>query len=354
MSIINKEDFLEKSPHYNVHNQSGYWHVHDWSDHDYWYTTDLNISDDVVQMVCSNENLFLLVCDEFEGCTDISKRVDQLSIPRNKIVLISENFDCPNIDYWSHLGELGISIQARRMGMPITLEKKKYNKSFLNLNRRWRIHRPCFVGLLHSMNLLDKGLVSLGRADDYLNWHNVFDNISNLLKEDDDLYRLFVSNKESICNLPDMYLDTTDLLAPRHKISLPDVSYKDTLKLYQNTYFSIASESFFFNGPGRFFSEKTFKPFAFMHPFILMSQPNSLEILHQLGYKTFHPFIDESYDTEKNDFTRLKMILNEVERLANFNDAEIETFIDMVKPTTLHNFSNLVFRKDKKYIHKIG
>lgn len=354
MSIINKKDFLEKSPYYSVHGSSGYWHVHDWSDHDYWYTTDLNISDDVVQMVCSNENLFLLVCDEFEGNTDISKRIDQLSIPRNKIVLISENFDCPNNDYWSHLGELGISIQARRMGMPITLEKKKYNKSFLNLNRRWRMHRPCFVGLLHSMNLLDKGLVSLGRADDYLNWHNVFDNISNLLKEDDDLYRLFVSNKESICNLPDMYLDTTDLLAPRHKIYSPDVSYKDTLKLYQNTYFSIASETFFFNGPGRFFSEKTFKPFAFMHPFILMSQPNSLEILHQLGYKTFHPFIDESYDTEKNDVTRLKMILNEVERLATFNDAEIETFIDMVKPITLHNFSNLVFRKDKKYIHKIG
>jgi hypothetical protein len=354
MSIINRKEFLEKSPYYSVHNQSPYWNVHDWSDHDYWYTTDLNISDEVVQMICSTENLFLLVCNEFEGDTDISARIDQLSIPRNKIVLISENIDCSNIDYWSHLGELGISIQAKKMSSPTTLEKKKYNKSFLNLNRRWRIHRPCFVGLLHSMNLLDKGLVSLGRADDYLNWHSVFDKISNLLKEDDDLYKLFVSNKESICNLPDMYLDTTDLFTPRHKIILPDVSYEDTLKLYQNTYFSVTSETFFFDGPGRFFSEKTFKPFAFMHPFILMSQPNSLEILHQLGYKTFHPFIDESYDTEKNDVVRLKMILKEVERLSNLSDDEIGKFIDMVKPITSYNFLNLVRKKNNEYIHKIG
>jgi hypothetical protein len=354
MSIVNRKEFLEKSPYYNVHTSSGYWNVHDWSDHDYWYTTDLDISDEVVEMICSTENLFLLVCDEFEGDGDINKRVNQLLIPRNKIVLISENFDSPNSDYWAHLGELGISTQAKKIGMPITLEKKKYNKSFLNLNRRWRMHRPCFVGLLHSMNLLDKGLVSLGRADDYLNWDSVFDNISNLLKEDDTLYKLFLSNKESICKLPDMYLDTTNLLATRHKILLDDVSYADTLKLYQNTYFSVTSETFFFNGPGRFFSEKTFKPFAFMHPFILMSQPNSLEILHQLGYKTFHPFIDERYDTEKNDVVRLKMILKEIERLSNLSDNEIEKFIDMVKPITSYNFLNLVRKKNNEYIHKIG
>jgi hypothetical protein len=91
-----------------------------------------------------------------------------------------------------------------------------------------------------------------------------------------------------------------------------------------------------------------------MHPFILMSQSNSLEILHQLGYKTFHPFIDESYDTEKNDVVRLKMILKEVERLSNLSDDEIGKFIDMVKPITSYNFLNLVRKKNNEYIHKIG
>jgi hypothetical protein len=345
MSIVNKENFKS---------ESSYWRINNWDDHDYWYTTDLDISDEVVKMICSTENLFLLVCDEFEANLDLYNSVNQLPIPKNKIVIISENYDLEGINYWSHIGEMGVKIGAKQKGAPITLEKKKYTKSFLNFNRRWRIHRPCFVGMLHSMNLLDKGLVSLGRADDYLNWHSVFDNISTLLKEDEDLYKLFISNKESICKLPDMYLDTTDLFMPRHRISLPDVSYEDTLKLYQNTYFSVASETFFFNGPGRFFSEKSFKPFAFMHPFILMSQPNSLEILQQLGYKTFHPFIDESYDKETNDVGRLKMILKEVERLSNLSDDKIEKFIDMVKPITNHNFLNLVKKQNNQYIHKIG
>ena len=345
MSIVNKENFKE---------ESSYWRINDWSDRDYWYTTSLDIPNQVIQLICANDNLFLLACDEFEIGLDLYNSINQLPIPKNKIVIISENYDLKGINYWSHISEMGVKLGAKQKGAPITLEKKKYTKSFLNFNRRWRIHRPCFVGLLHSMNLLDKGLVSLGRADDYLNWHSVFDNISNLLKEDEDLYKLFISNKESICKLPDMYLDTTDLFMPRHKISLPDVSYEDTLKLYQNTYFSVVSETFFFNGPGRFFSEKSFKPFAFMHPFILMSQPNSLEILHQLGYKTFHPFIDESYDKETNDVGRLKMILKEVERLSNLSDDEIEKFIDMVKPITNHNFLNLFKKQDNQYIHKIG
>jgi hypothetical protein len=245
-------------------------------------------------------------------------------------------------------------VQSNRRKV-LTLEKKKYTKSFLNFNRRWRIHRPCLVGLLHSMNLLDKGLVSLGRSEDNFNWSDIFDEISTILTDDEELYQLFVSNKESICNLPDMYLDTTNLVSPnRARIKLPDVQYTDTLKLYQNTYFSIVSETHFFNGPGRFFSEKTFKPIAFMHPFILMSQPYSLKILRDLGYKTFHPYIDERYDTETNDVSRLKMILNEVKRLSNLNDEEVSTFIDMVKPITEHNFLNLITKKNNQYIHKIG
>jgi hypothetical protein len=345
MGIINTTDFKTKFQ---------YLELNDWSEHDYWYTTDSNISDNVIQMICSTDNLFLLVCDEFEGRIDLIQKIKQLPIPKSKIVLISENYDIEDISYWTHIGEKGVKVQAKQNVMPITLEKKKYTKSFLNFNRRWRIHRPCFVGLLHSMNLLDKGFVSLGRADDHLNWSNMFDDISNLLKKDEDLYNLFITNKESICNIPDMYLDTTDLVSPRHRIVLPDVSYNDTLKLYQNTYFSVASETFFFNGPGRFFSEKTFKPIAFMHPFILMSQPNSLELLRTLGYKTFHPFIDESYDTETDDVVRLKMILTEVKRLSNLTDDEIEHFIDMVKPITNYNFLNLVKKQNNQYIHKIG
>ena len=40
--------------------------------------------------------------------------------------------------------------------------QNKHDKAFLNLNRRWRAHRPMFVALLKANKLLDKGLVSFG------------------------------------------------------------------------------------------------------------------------------------------------------------------------------------------------
>ena len=43
-----------------------------------------------------------------------------------------------------------------------------------------------------------------------------------------------------------------------------------------------------------------------------------------MGFSTFDWLIDESYDEEINDKKRLKMVLNEVERLLNTPIKEIE------------------------------
>jgi hypothetical protein len=46
-----------------------------------------------------------------------------------------------------------------------------------------------------------------------------------------------------------------------------------------------------------FISEKSFKPIACYHPFIIAGNKLSLHYMREMGYKTFHPFIDETYDT---------------------------------------------------------
>ena len=43
-----------------------------------------------------------------------------------------------------------------------TLHQPSYNKKYLNLNRRWRAHRPMFVALLKANKILEEGLVSFG------------------------------------------------------------------------------------------------------------------------------------------------------------------------------------------------
>lgn len=375
-------------------NSGGYWAARNWHDgYNYWYcsvfyeknTDEIDFLKLIPDNIINDESTFIVLCTEFEAFTNIVETIykniiQKLNINPKKIILISENADIVDVvkevasSYnlstinveWSVAHEVslkksGASIYDKflpdtllsQIHNSTVLEKKSYKKSFLNFNRRWRIHRPCFVGLLYSMKLLDKGFVSLGASDDNLNWNNTFDTILKLIAEDSDMSSLLLENKENLINLPNLYLDTTDLVTDRLSITYENINHLDTIRLYEDSYFSIVSETYFFKTIGRTFTEKTFKPILYKHPFILMSNPNSLTLLKKLGYKTFHPFIDESYDNETNNVKRLRMILNEVNRLSNLTESELFEFIDKVKEITIHNHNNLVNKPKFMHVHRI-
>lgn len=42
------------------------------------------------------------------------------------------------------------------------------------------------------------------------------------------------------------------------------------------------------------------------HPFIVYGSPFTLKSLRELGFKTFSPFIDESYDETISPFRRMQ------------------------------------------------
>ena len=66
-------------------------------------------------------------------------------------------------------------------------------------------------------------------------------------------------------------------------------------------------------------TEKSLRPIACAKPFILAATTGSLDYLRSYGFKTFHPYIDESYDQECNPVKRLNMIANEMSRIKNMN-----------------------------------
>ena len=65
--------------------------------------------------------------------------------------------------------------------------------------------------------------------------------------------------------------------------------------------------------------EKIWKPIYNYHPFIILGTPHCLRKLKELGFKTFHPFINESYDEEINHGKRMSMIVDEIERLCKMD-----------------------------------
>jgi hypothetical protein len=225
-----------------------------------------------------------------------------------------------------------------------TLEIKQYDKKYLNLNRRWRQHRPILVGLLELQGLLDKGYVSFCKNVDGHNWTTVYDYLESSMQYcDSELYNLFQSNRDRIESIPNMFLDTTELYINQVHVD-NNLDYH-----YENTYFSIVNETNYFKdlGEGLFLSEKVFKPILRCHPFILVSRPHSLRKLKEIGYKTFSPYIDESYDEEVNDYERLKMIVNEIERLSNLSEPQLVEFLTAVKEIVEHNYQLLTTKSSE-------
>jgi hypothetical protein len=204
------------------------------------------------------------------------------------------------------------------------------------------------VALLYALGLLDKGYVSLGASDDNNSWDRVYWWIKSYCSNDPELDKLISDNQDSLLSLPPMYLDTEDLMT-NWVDSMDRTNY-----LYENSLFSIVNETAFFTSnkydatslmliePGRFMSEKTFKPIANLHPFIIVSVPGMLATLREMGYKTFSPFIDESYDTIEDDIQRLKAVVKEVERLCNMTDGEIQEFCKQLTPIVIHNYRTLL------------
>jgi hypothetical protein len=77
---------------------------------------------------------------------------------------------------------------------------------------------------------------------------------------------------------------------------------------YDNTYFSIVAETLV-DAPEIFVTEKTFKPMAFYHPFVVMAQAGHLKYLQHQGFETFDNLFDESYDNISDYTERLTALV---------------------------------------------
>jgi hypothetical protein len=99
---------------------------------------------------------------------------------------------------------------------------------------------------------------------------------------------------------------------------------------YDHTWFSIVAESYVdqynsgswgenrtpYLGPWPFITEKTFKPIALQHPFMVFGHSGTLTRLHELGFETFPEIFDESYDHISGHVDKLNVMKNNV---ANFD-----------------------------------
>jgi hypothetical protein len=97
-------------------------------------------------------------------------------------------------------------------------------------------------------------------------------------------------------------------------------------------------------------SEKPFKVIAQLTPFIIVSTPFYMKKLRELGFKTFSPWIDESYDEEENHEKRMIMLSEEIKRLCTMSLEEIHKWYYEMKDILLYNQNVLLNFKKSDHI----
>lgn len=255
---------------------------------------------------------------------------------------LSKSFNQPEIkvEYFSVFEEVGKDTIRQIKDFPTLEKKKKYSKKFLNLNRRWRLHRPLMVTMLRDRNLLEQGYVSLAKSDDGINWNTAYRNLQLVHSNHEEITNILKRNSDVI-NMPDLYLDQLDLVTNRamHENTINDY--------YRETYFSVVNETTYYEDIP-FFSEKIFKAIAMRHPFIIATAPNSLQYLKNMGYKTYHPIIDESYDSILDHGDRMIAIVKEIERLCKMDKKELKGWLVTARQIAYHNYRTLARNKLSK------
>ena len=98
-----------------------------------------------------------------------------------------------------------------------------------------------------------------------------------------------------------------------------------------------------------FLSEKTYKAFYHKIPFIIIGNPGSLNFLHQQGFKTFSPYIDESYDQEEDYEKRKQKIYKEIIRLCNLSIKDHLDINNNLKDILNYNFNHYYFNYNKRF-----
>ncbi len=207
--------------------------------------------------------------------------------------------------------------------------EKTPTKKFLCLNGGGREHRVFFLKELFRRKLNTHGHISYLKK--FLGGDQTREFVDSFDPEQSKILRFHES-----FTLDPLYLDTPKAFDEWHNRGMSAWTYEDS-------WFTVVTETLY-QPDSVFLTEKSFKPIANLHPFLLVGFTGALETLRDLGYKTFSPWFDESYDHEKSHALRFRKVLKEVERLCNLSDDAWGQMLDEMTPTLEHN-RNLLFSK---------
>lgn len=107
---------------------------------------------------------------------------------------------------------------------------------------------------------------------------------------------------------------------------------------YVDTYFSVVTETVCSESDISFRTEKIAKPLAMGHPFIVAANRGFYRDLRNLGFRTFHSIIDESFDLIEDAQARMDRLIEVVRDLCG---QDLGSFLDACQSICKYNQQHL-------------
>lgn len=229
--------------------------------------------------------------------------------------------------------------------LTISTGKAQWNnhKRYMCLNRRPHPHRILLTALLEYFQILDRGAVSLPKHFDEkeIVWKPQDWDIPyqwNLLQYRANGYLEYLqpSFERLYCQLP--LIADTNVFSTNYALDL-------NRDFYQDYPINVVSETLFFTD-ATFASEKIWKPMLMQQIFFIMAAPGYLEDMRDMGFATFGPYIDESYDSVLDPLERACEMVASLKSVVELSDLKFQRLLYQCEERVVHN-KNLLCDKVK-------
>jgi len=209
--------------------------------------------------------------------------------------------------------------------------KKKYI-SFNRLTSHRRVYRSLLINELIKHNILDQGYVSYNDVcpennQDYR--YNLAEAVKSKLISTELMQQAVYNISQT--DLPLRIDYKNDTVIPNTSFVLSAV--EETME----SFCYLVTETCYWESKHHL-TEKIFKPIVSRMPFVLAGPAHNLKYLREYGFKTFSPWIDESYDDIEDPVQRMQAIGNTMSKICSLSASELEDMLVEMTPVLEHNY----------------
>jgi hypothetical protein len=209
-------------------------------------------------------------------------------------------------------------------------------KKFVSFNGKGRPHRTYVVLRMMADGYWDKGLISLlgHESDENPSPEAVATQIVRFPQSQ----RLAPLIPEFLTKLPLSVDISREGSRAGHALKLVLPWASPDANAYDQTYFSVVLDTSFADEGTVFHTPIAYKSYMNFSPFVYFGNAGGLRTLRELGFRSFAPFIDESYDDIVDNSQRMAAAYAQFERLVNMTDADLAYGLESVWDALEHNY----------------